>query len=381
MSSSDHRFPSSGRPSWAPPGDEPARLRGRSLVAGFAVLLGVCLLVAALLAVIAKAPEPPPDCQPGTECGGPPGGGVETSPAPADPAGSPVVVPPGTIGIRAGTPWISPDLGYQFEYSDWWALDTSNTDAAEADLDYQGSSGDGLLIVTAVPAAQAAPEAFADQWLGTLKQWAPDLRADDAEKNRDPRAGDRVRRRGRADVRGIVVQPAVGDHAGRGRTRDRERRAADRGGHRHRLEPGQDGRREVAPVQHPEPRRAVAQDVPLGDVAVIGRRSRRGARARAPSLIVGATAVDSRPDPARSAAPASSAASPASSPRRPLLALGPTPGDREIAFDLVLDVPGRAALAAYAGSVGDPASPDYRRFLRPTRSARGSACPTRTSGA
>ena len=35
-----------------------------------------------------------------------------------------------------------------------------------------------------------------------------------------------------------------------------------------------------------------------------------------------------------------------------------------IAFDLVLQVPGRAALAAYARSVGDPASPDYRHFLR-----------------
>jgi hypothetical protein len=178
--SRDHPFPGSSRPSWAPPGDQPARLRGTSLVAGFAVLLGICLLVAALLAVIAKAPEPPPDCQPGTECGGPPGGGVEASPAPP---GSPVVVPPGTIGIRAGTPWISPDLGYQFEYSDWWELDTSTTDAGETDLDYQGSSGDGLLIVTAVPAGQAAPDAFADQWLAKLKQWAPDLRVDGAEKN------------------------------------------------------------------------------------------------------------------------------------------------------------------------------------------------------
>ncbi len=35
-----------------------------------------------------------------------------------------------------------------------------------------------------------------------------------------------------------------------------------------------------------------------------------------------------------------------------------------IAFDLVLQVPGRAALAAYARSVGDPTSPDYRHFLR-----------------
>jgi hypothetical protein len=151
------------------------------VVLGFAVLLGVCLLVAGFLAVIAKVPEPPPDCQPGTECGGPPGGGVDASPAPA---GSPIVVPPNTIGIRAGTPWISPDLGYQFEYSDWWALDTSNTDSAEADLEYQGSSGDGLLIATAVPAAQATPDAFADQWLATLKQWAPDLRADGSEKNK-----------------------------------------------------------------------------------------------------------------------------------------------------------------------------------------------------
>ena len=116
---SDHPFPTSGRPSWAPPGDEPARLRGPSLVAGFAVLLGVCLLVAALLAILAKAPEPPPDCQPGTECGGPPGGGVERVAGPA--RATTAVVPPGTIGIRAGTPWISRDLGYQFEYSDWWA--------------------------------------------------------------------------------------------------------------------------------------------------------------------------------------------------------------------------------------------------------------------
>ena len=34
--SSEHPFPSSGRPHWAPPGDEPARLRGRSVVVGFA---------------------------------------------------------------------------------------------------------------------------------------------------------------------------------------------------------------------------------------------------------------------------------------------------------------------------------------------------------
>jgi hypothetical protein len=92
-------------------------------------------------------------------------------------------VPSGTIGIRAGTPWISTQLGYQFEYSDWWALDTSNEDPREADLDYQGTSGDGVLIVAAVPTSEADPQAYASRWLGQLKEFAPDLKADDREKN------------------------------------------------------------------------------------------------------------------------------------------------------------------------------------------------------
>jgi hypothetical protein len=158
------------------------------VVVGFALLLGVCLVVAILLAFVAQAPEPPPDCQPGTECGGPPGGGTDASPAPPPGSttgvpGSPGPVPPGTIGIRAGTPWISTQLGYQFEYSDLWALDTSNEDPREADLDYQGTSGDGVLIVAAVPTSEADPQAYADRWLGQLKAFAPDLKADASEKN------------------------------------------------------------------------------------------------------------------------------------------------------------------------------------------------------
>ena len=43
--------------------------------------------------------------------------------------------------------------------------------------------------------------------------------------------------------------------------------------------------------------------------------------------------------------------------------VGPTPGDRVIDFEFVLDVPGRDAMLAYARSVGDPSSPDYGRFL------------------
>ena len=175
-SSSDHPFPSSGRPHWAPPGDEPARLRGRSVVVGFALLLGVCLVVAVVLAIVAQAPEPPPDCQPGTECGGPPGGGTDASPAPpsgSNTGGPAPGLPPGTIGIRAGTPWISTQLGYQFEYSDWWALDPSNEDPREADFDYQGTSGDGVLIVAAVPTSEADPQAYANRWLDQLASSPP----------------------------------------------------------------------------------------------------------------------------------------------------------------------------------------------------------------
>ncbi len=46
-----------------------------------------------------------------------------------------------------------------------------------------------------------------------------------------------------------------------------------------------------------------------------------------------------------------------------LIDVGPTSGDHPVDFTLVLEVPGRAAMFAYAGSVGDPTSPDFRRFL------------------
>ena len=49
--------------------------------------------------------------------------------------------------------------------------------------------------------------------------------------------------------------------------------------------------------------------------------------------------------------------------RPPFVDVGPTPGDRAIDFELVLGFPGRDAMLAYAQSVADPASPDYRRFL------------------
>ena len=86
-------------------------------------------------------------------------------------------------GSGPGPRSINGELGYQFEYSDWWAIDTSVNDPREVDLIYQGTSGDGLLIVAAVPSSEAGVQAYAAQWTNLLKDWAPDLQADDSEKN------------------------------------------------------------------------------------------------------------------------------------------------------------------------------------------------------
>jgi kumamolisin len=71
------------------------------------------------------------------------------------------------------------------------------------------------------------------------------------------------------------------------------------------------------------------------------------------------TPTDPRP-PAAVADPAR--ATPSTQPSA-LVEMGPTPPDRDIPFELVLAFPGDAAMQAYAQSVSDPRSPDYRRFL------------------
>jgi hypothetical protein len=167
-------------PSRAAAGDAGSRLGGRGVLVGFAVVLGVFLLIAAIAATLIDAPDAPPDCPPGTECSGPPPGG-EASRAPAAilPT-SPPALPPDTVGIRAGTPWKSTDFGFEFEYPDLWAVDSS--DGRRADLDFQAGV-DALLIVAAVPAAEASAEAYADRWFGNVRAEAPDLRIDPTDKN------------------------------------------------------------------------------------------------------------------------------------------------------------------------------------------------------
>jgi len=155
-------------------GDAGTRLTKRGVLIGFGAALGVILLIASIVAVLADAPEPPPDCEPGTECGGPP---------PAGEVDRPAAVPQGTVGIRAGIPIVNGELGYQFEYSDWWAIDPSVNDPREVDLIYQGTSGDGILIIAAVPSGEAGVQAYTARWTNLLRDWAPDLQADDSEKN------------------------------------------------------------------------------------------------------------------------------------------------------------------------------------------------------
>jgi subtilase family serine protease len=83
------------------------------------------------------------------------------------------------------------------------------------------------------------------------------------------------------------------------------------------------------------------------------------------ALTCGAIAMADKPDPTRPTAGVArdatrDAASPAPS---EFVEVGPTPRRRTIRFELELAFPGRDAMQAYALAVGDPSSPDYRRFL------------------
>jgi kumamolisin len=98
------------------------------------------------------------------------------------------------------------------------------------------------------------------------------------------------------------------------------------------------------------------------------RQPRAIALLGAAALIFGVTTMDEPRDPTQppsgptAATPTGAPAGPGAAPT-PLVEVGPTPADRDIAFELVLEVPGREAMQAYALAVGDRSSPDYRHFL------------------
>jgi kumamolisin len=86
------------------------------------------------------------------------------------------------------------------------------------------------------------------------------------------------------------------------------------------------------------------------------------------ALLFGVTTMDEPRDPLRprsdrtAALPTGAPVGPYAA-TTPLVEVGPTPGDRDVAFELVLEFPGRDAMQAYALAVADRSSPDYRHFL------------------
>ena len=165
-------------------GSAPSRLGRMRLLGGFAVALGAILVVAAVVATAAKPPEPPPDCVPGRACGGPPpvepvpSATAPTSPGPSATAStSPGPSADHKVGIRAGVPWRSTDLGYEFEYDDSiWAIEHQDGRSAEFRLN---ASIDASLVVEGVPASEAGAETLAKRRLADIASSVPDLAPDD----------------------------------------------------------------------------------------------------------------------------------------------------------------------------------------------------------
>jgi hypothetical protein len=170
-------------------GSAPSRLGRMRVLAGFAVAIGIILLASAVAAVLAEPPEPPPDCLPGEACSGPPPGRPAESAGPTESAGPAEPSEPapssGTaasppvdlgVGIRAGVPWRSPELGYEFEYDDdIWIIEREDGRGVELRLD---ADIDATVVVAAVPASEAGVETLAEQRLEDIRASVPDLAVD-----------------------------------------------------------------------------------------------------------------------------------------------------------------------------------------------------------
>ena len=280
-------------------------------------------------------------------------------------------VPPGTIGIRAGTPWISRSSATSSSTRIGGRSITSNEDPREADLDYQGSVR--RRACSSWPRSrhrEADPQAYA----GPLARPAPASSAPDLKADGPAR---RTRSSGRRSgsstgsartYAGSLDQPAIGDRHRSGSawswraTGGRPRRSSsivwnpDKSVGSKWLQYNIRSRAELDP-----------QDVPLGPVvnarrpaltALLGgdgAHHRSDDHGRTPTQSRGPGTRDrldravARPRPRRRHRWSRSA-------RHRPIARSPSSS--------CSSVPGRDAMAAYAVSVGDPASPDYRRFLR-----------------
>ena len=172
-------------------GDSSSRLRGSAFLLGFAVTIAVVLLAAAATAALSAPPEPPPECEPGTQCGGPPP--VESEPpgppapspvapspvAPSPVAPSPVAPSPGPVGLRAGTPWLSTELAYEFEYAQsTWVIEREDGRGVTLVASYPAR-----FVVHGVPANETGLQALFDARLDELRGDIPDLAPDPRARN------------------------------------------------------------------------------------------------------------------------------------------------------------------------------------------------------
>ena len=315
----------------------------------------------------ARRPTPPPDCQPGHRLRRPAAGGRDQRDAAvraARPRPSPAPPAVADAGIRAGAPWRSSEHAYEFEYSDWWAVDSS--DGRGADLLFQGDGDARADRRRRSRPPRRARRPTLDHWFGGV------ARAGRRTSRRTAGTGTRSSGPSIGFVDGIGQTYAGSKTSPQGATSPigvslvtasdgRTTAAVDP----HRLGPGRRVARDVAAAFRAWPRRDQSSRPSAGDrsrepfvtarraIAVIG----------AIALIIGVTTMDesNRPtDPDADRRRRRAAARRALAPT-PFTEVGATPADRDI------DVrarprPSRVARRwqAYALAVGDPASPDYR---------------------
>ena len=117
-----------------------------------------------------------------------------------DPAGR-----PGAVGIRAGTPWRSSELGYEFEYSDWWAVDSS--DRPRVRISSSRATGDAELDRGRRPGLRGEPRRRTPTTgSASSRSGRPDIKTDSQREERDPGPVHRLRGRHRPDLRRVQEQ-------------------------------------------------------------------------------------------------------------------------------------------------------------------------------
>src|SRR4051794_33196309 len=149
-------------------GDQAARAGGRGLGGTFGTIL-LLVIFAAIAWSYFTQPKP----------------GQPSCPTPGQPCVVPPRQPTGAPALHLGTVWTSSELGLGLEYSPraWKAGEQDGRgirlDLSPDALSAMGfSSGQALVVVRGVPAADATPEQLVSQEVDLLRQTVPDIEAD-----------------------------------------------------------------------------------------------------------------------------------------------------------------------------------------------------------